>query len=130
LFGLQQLVYFGSNYNALSQKILSYCINHGQLKCFSYAITGINITYDVMQWFRLRKANLFYYKYVYDEDGSNNGLDAVHLLYCAAYVNFQKIWKSNPPKTVMGFNSIHKKFIEQTDFDLENDKMRLLPKSS
>eukprot|EP01084_Bolivina_argentea_P259302 437490_1 len=127
IFGLKQLSYFANNYCEQSQNILSYCIQYGQLECFSYAITGINISYDVMQWFRLRKVNLFYYKYIYDEQNEiNNGLNAIHLLYCKAYTQFYNIWKANPPKTVMGYSDIHKKFIKKTELDLENDELRLL----
>ncbi len=127
LFGLKDLLYFANNYNGHSQHILSYCIEYGQLHCFSYAITGINISYDVMQWFRMRKANLFYYKYIYDEQNDvNNGLNAVHLLYCRAYVKFQRVWQANPPETVMGYSAIHKTFVQQTELDLVNGDLRLL----
>eukprot|EP01083_Nonionella_stella_P278055 945442_1 len=106
VFGLRQLMYFADRYPTYSQSILSYCMQHGQLKCFSYAITGINITFDVMQWFRSRKANRFYYKHIC-HDPRWNGLDAMHVLYCLAYVKFHSIWESNPPETVMEYASIH-----------------------
>ena len=132
LFGLQQLVYFGETYPGLSQNILSYCIDNGQLKCYSYAITGINITMDVINWFRARKANLFYYKYIYnvDNNDNNNGLNAVHLLYCRAYQKFHQVWETDPPETVMGYSKIHKTFMKQTELDFENDDLRLLPRPS
>ena len=127
IFGLRQLVYFGETYPGLSHNVLSYCMDNGQLKCYSYAITGINITYDCMQWFRTRKANLFYYKYIYNENSDiNNGLNAVYLLYCKAFRKFHQIWERNPPESVMGYSQIHKKFINQMELDFENDDLRLL----
>ena len=126
LFGLQQLLYFGTTFPAQSQEILSYCMQFGQLKCYSYAITGINISYDVMTWFRLRKANLFYFKYLYNDYHGSNGLDAVHLLYCKAFVEFHKIWQSAPPETIMGYGEVHKKFIDRMEVDLKNDDLRPL----
>merc|ERR1739842_42317 len=112
---------------------LSYCMQHGPLKCYSFAITGINITYDVRQWFLTRRVAPFYYKYIHDQQqtmaaddddeqktvDANSiaeqvkaaGIDAVHLLYCRAFVNFHQIWAADPPETVMGYSEVHKKFM-------------------
>ena len=113
-----------------SRDMLSYCIGHGPIKSYSYAITGINITFDVMQWFRTRRAAPFYYKYVHDGlDAGRPGLDAVHLLYCRAFVDFHRIWESDPPETVMGFSEIHKKFMLRMDQQFQKNQVTPLPLS-
>ena len=126
LLGLRQMVYFGTKHNEESRRMLSYCLQCGPLQCYSFSITGISITFDVIQWFRTRKSALFYYQFINDHDAEHSGLDAVHSLYCRAFVEFHQLWKSNPPETVMGYSQIHKTFIERMDVMFERNEMTVL----
>lgn len=125
--GLRQMVYFGTNYQDHSRRLLSYCFQFGQMKCYSFAITGISITFDVMNWFRTRRAAPFFYRCIENGNSEFKHFDAVHLLYCRSFVEFHRIWESNPPETVMGYSLIHDAFIKQMEEKFDRNEVAVIP---
>jgi len=115
VLGLENLVYFAETYPKSARSVL---FDSMKPNWFPFAITGINITYDL---FKLTKANkINYYYYLHGAD-----LRSFQRLYCLTFVLFNDEWHTLQPKTIMEFSRIHEPFLSQLKATLQDSPQSL-----
>lgn len=132
IFSIDQMSFFSHHFSSYSSAILKYCMTIGPLHCFSYAITGIAMSADILRFFNSRKCEKFFYLHLFHGrcvDDYQCRMNTLHILYCIAYVRFAKLWKEIQPPTIMEYQRVHSRFLEQFQYDFVNDKVKLLSKS-
>jgi len=114
LLGLQQLIEFSRAYPSRARAILHDSVSHRNW--FSFAITGLNLTADLVRLTGERKLNQWYYQY-----GATR--QSAAQLYAVMFVRFNAAWaKANPPN-VMSFQEIHTAFLTQLERDAANGQL-------
>ncbi|OQR77654.1 ELMO domain-containing protein 1-like [Tropilaelaps mercedesae] len=107
MLGLDQLVFFVTQYNSLARHVLSRSLH--PTSGYSFAIVGINLT-DLI--FRLlRKGQLK--THLYNAMRTVVGMEDFHKLYCYVFVEFDRLWLAEKPQDIMEFGRIRNKFEEQ-----------------
>jgi len=119
VLGLQQLIEFSRLYPARARAILSDSASHRNW--FSYAITGLNLTADLVQLTRARKFNGWFHQF-----GATRQT-AAHL-YAIMFVRFNKAWTVANPRDVMSFQEIHTAFLAQLEADAAKGLLQPLPR--
>ena len=103
--GLFNLVAFASTCGLDAGRLLADCNRNG-LRWYSFAITGINLTADLIQLTRERVLDQYYFKY-------GASVQSFNALYCAFFVRFNEAWTKANPMSVMEFSHIHDTFLQE-----------------
>lgn len=80
------------------------------LKWFGFAITGINLTADLVALAKDHTLDAYFYAY-----GANWA--SWHALYCTFFVKFDEFWQEAKPENVMSYSTVHSAFL--SSFALE-----------
>ena len=107
ILGLRNLMEFGRACPIQANLIMrrSHEENQG-LKWFGLAITGINLTSDLVRLSQNHELDAFYFTY-----GANWA--SWHALYSTMLIKFDELWQEVKPESVMAFSSIHSSFLHQ-----------------
>ena len=105
LLGLHNLVAFASTCGLDAGRLLADCNSNG-LRWYSFAITGINLTADLIQLTRERALDQYYFRY-------GASVQSFSALYCTFFVRFSEAWASANPMSVMEFSHIHSVFLKE-----------------
>ena len=103
--GLYNLVAFADTCGLDANRLLADCNRNG-LRWYSFAITGINLTADLVQLTRERVLDRYYFAH-----GATT--QSFNALYCAVFVRFNEAWTRAAPMTVMEFSHIHDAFLAE-----------------
>ena len=101
--GLHNLVAFATTCGLDANRLLADCNRNG-LRWYSFAITGINLTADLIQLTRERVLDRYYFRYGATRQSFN-------ALYCTFFVRFNEAWTRAAPMSVMEFSHIHDAFL-------------------
>ncbi|KAH9628887.1 hypothetical protein HF086_017816 [Spodoptera exigua] len=104
LLGLENLLYFATEYPQVSSHVLSHSLHpkYG----YTYAIVGINIT--SMAYYLLKDGSAKTYMFNAKQNLPNVNL--FHKFYCYLFYEFDKMWIESKPANIMEFSDIFKKF--------------------
>ncbi|XP_071445021.1 ELMO domain-containing protein 2 [Hetaerina americana] len=104
LLGLENLLFFASEYPKVAQHVLSHSKhpNYG----FVYAVVGINIT--SMAYYLLRNGTAK--THVYNACSCVPTLKLFHTMYSYLFFEFDKFWINEKPKNVMQFSIVRDKY--------------------
>ncbi|CAG9795240.1 unnamed protein product [Diatraea saccharalis] len=104
VLGLENLLYFASEYPQASSHVLSHSLHpkYG----YTYAIVGINIT--SMAYYLLQDGSAKTYMFNAKQHMPNVNL--FHRFYCYLFYEFDKMWIEAKPENIMEFSIIFKKF--------------------
>lgn len=103
ILGLENLVYFVTQYQPYAQKLLSHS-KHPKYG-YSYAIVGINISF--MTYTLLKDGHLKTHMY---NSVHELNMDDFHNTYCYLFFEFDKFWLSNEPRDIMEFSRLQDLF--------------------
>lgn len=104
LLGLDNLLYFATEYNAAARHVLSHSMHpsHG----YTFAIVGINLTSMAYNLLVNGAAKTHFYnlstQYV--------SLKHFHRFYCYLFYEFDKFWLDCEPSSLMDFSNIYSRF--------------------
>lgn len=104
LLGLDNLVFFATEYTDIARHVLSH--SHHPEYGYSFAIVGINLT--SLLYHLLMKGNLK--SHMYNAVCERPQLDHFHRAYCYVFFEFDNMWLTEKPSDVMEFNRIRDKF--------------------
>ncbi|XP_028966757.1 ELMO domain-containing protein 2 [Galendromus occidentalis] len=104
MLGLDNLVFFVTQYNNLARHVLSRSLHpkYG----YSFAIVGINLTHLIHNLLRQGKLKT----HLYNAMRAVVGIEDLHKLYCYVFVEFDRLWLAEKPRDVMEFGRIRDKF--------------------
>ncbi|CAB3238869.1 unnamed protein product [Arctia plantaginis] len=104
LLGLENLLFFATNYLQVSRHVLSHSLHptYG----YTYAIVGINIT--SMAYYLLKDGSAK--TYMFNAKQSLPSINLFHKFYCYLFYEFDKMWIESKPQNIMEFSMIFKKF--------------------
>ncbi|XP_006819118.1 ELMO domain-containing protein 2-like [Saccoglossus kowalevskii] len=104
MLGLNNLLFFSSQFNAEAKQTLSH--SHHPKFGYSFAIVGINITN--MAYTLMLNGTLRVHFYNLKQDMPN--MTDFHRVYCYLLFEFDKFWLQSKPKDVMEFSRLRDKF--------------------
>ncbi|XP_022656973.1 ELMO domain-containing protein 2-like isoform X2 [Varroa jacobsoni] len=107
MLGLDQLVFFVTQYNSLARHVLNRSL-HPKFG-YSFAIVGINLTDLIFRLLRQGKLKT----HLYNAMRTVVGMEDFHKLYCYVFVEFDRLWLAEKPRDIMEFGRIRDKFEEQ-----------------
>ncbi|XP_037924732.1 ELMO domain-containing protein 2 [Hermetia illucens] len=104
LLGLENLLFFSSEYNSAARHVLSHSHhpNHG----YTFAIVGINLTSMAYRLVKAGKAKTHFYNITRRAPR----IEHFHKFYCYLFFEFDRFWISSKPKSIMDFSIIQEKF--------------------
>ncbi|KAF9801094.1 hypothetical protein SFRURICE_019256 [Spodoptera frugiperda] len=104
LLGLENLLYFATEYPQVSSHVLSHSLHprYG----YTYAIVGINIT--SMAYYLLKDGSAK--TYMFNAKQYLPNVNLFHKFYCYLFYEFDKMWIESKPANIMEFSDIFKKF--------------------
>ncbi|CAH1647216.1 unnamed protein product [Spodoptera littoralis] len=104
LLGLENLLYFATEYPQVSSHVLSHSLHprYG----YTYAIVGINIT--SMAYYLLQDGSAK--TYMFNAKQCLPNVNLFHKFYCYLFYEFDKMWIESKPANIMEFSDIFKKF--------------------
>jgi hypothetical protein len=102
LLGLEQLLYFSTYDTDGARMALSN--SNAQVKWYSFAIVGINITGFLKELLVKGKLNAFLYSL------ENPSLESIHDFYSIVFIKFDKTWTESDARDIMDFGRIFKEF--------------------
>lgn len=115
LLGLDNLVFFASEYTEVARHVLSHS-QHPDYG-YSFAIVGINLT--SLLYHLLMKGKLK--SHIFNAVDERPHLDDFHRVYCYVYFEFDKFWLAEKPMDIMEFNRIRDKFEDRLTQMLAKD---------
>ncbi|GAB9466453.1 hypothetical protein Gpo141_00003828 [Globisporangium polare] len=108
VLSLVQLNHFSAKYPVEAQAALAES-NH-PTRWYPFSVTGINITGFMIELVRDRLVDFKLYSKAKDEaareDNVEQGVLALHELYCTLFTRFNKLWVDSNPRDVMAFPTI------------------------
>lgn len=119
LLGLENLLYFASNYTDAARHVLSHS-NHPNYG-YSFAIVGINLTKMAYHLLKDQVLKVHFYNVIKGSPEIND----FHYVYCYLFYEFDKFWLSEKPRDIMEFYRIRTKFEAFLLKRLENPKAKL-----
>lgn len=104
LLGLENLLYFATEYTLVSNHVLSHSLHpkYG----YTFAIVGINLT--SMAYYLLKDGSAKTYMFNYKQ--CLPSINLFHKFYCYLFYEFDKMWIESKPENMMEFSIIFKKF--------------------
>jgi len=116
LLGLENLLYFATNYNGPARHVLSHS-QHPQYG-YSFAIVGINLTsmaYEFLVKDTLRT-------HMYNVIQGRPSICHFHKVYVYLFYEFDQFWLNEKPKDIMEFNRIRDLFYQKITKTLKDPK--------
>ncbi|VVD01826.1 unnamed protein product [Leptidea sinapis] len=104
LLGLENLLYFATEYPQASTHVLSH--SHHPKYGYTFAIVGINLT--SMAYYLLKDGSAK--TYMFNSKISLPNINLFHRFYCYLFYEFDKMWIESKPENIMEFSIIFKKF--------------------
>lgn len=104
LLGLENLLYFATEYTRASNHVLSHSLHpkYG----YTFAIVGINLT--SMAYYLLKDGSAK--TYMFNCKQYLPSINLFHKFYCYLFYEFDKMWIESKPENMMEFSIIFKKF--------------------
>ncbi|XP_023946214.1 ELMO domain-containing protein 2 [Bicyclus anynana] len=104
LLGLENLLYFATEYRQASNHVLSHSLHpkYG----YTFAIVGINLT--SMAYYLLKDGSAK--TYMFNLKQHLPSINLFHKFYCYLFYEFDKMWIESKPENMMEFSIIFKKF--------------------
>ncbi|XP_041971007.1 ELMO domain-containing protein 2 [Aricia agestis] len=104
LLGLENLLFFATEYPQASSHVLSHSLHpkYG----YTFAIVGINLT--SMAYYLLKEGSAK--SYMFNARNYLPCIDLFHKFYCYLFYEFDKMWLESKPENIMEFPIIFKKF--------------------
>ncbi|XP_014370935.2 ELMO domain-containing protein 2 [Papilio machaon] len=104
MLGLDNLLFFASEYPEISSHVLSHSLHptYG----YTFAIVGINIT--SMAYYLLKDGSAK--TYMFNAKRCLPNIDLFHRFYCYLFYEFDKMWIESKPENIMEFSMIFRKF--------------------
>lgn len=122
ILGLDNLVFFASEYNGAARHLLSH--SHHPTHGYFLAIVGINLTSMAYHLLKSGVARTHFY------NQPRLSIETFHHFYCYLFFEFDRYWVECKPKSIMDFSWIQKKFEDNIRKLLASDscsfKMNLL----
>lgn len=114
LLGLENLLYFATEYEGPARHVLSHSYHpiHG----YAFAIVGINLTSMAYHLLRDGTAKT----HIYNAARSLPNIKTFHQFYCYLFYEFDRYWIASKPKNMMDFSIIKEKFEQSIRVALEN----------
>lgn len=103
LLGLENLLFFATEYKAPAAHVLSH--SHHPIYGYAFAIVGINLTSMAWQLLRDGSAKTYFYN-----AKSLPTLRNFHQFYCYLFYEFDQFWIDSKPTNIMEFSSIREKY--------------------
>ncbi|XP_050301983.1 ELMO domain-containing protein 2 [Anthonomus grandis grandis] len=116
LLGLENLLFFATEYKAPAQHVLSHSMHPQYGYCF--AIVGINLT--SMAWSMLRDGSAK--TYFYNTSRSLPAIRLFHSFYSYLFYEFDKFWVDSKPTDIMEFSAVRDKFEKNVRVSLQNPR--------
>jgi len=104
LLGLENLLFFSTEYKAAARHVLSHSL-HPQFG-YAFAIVGINLTSMTYNLLKDGTAKT----HLYNICKRMPDLRAFHLMYCYLFYEFDRFWIASKPQDMMQFSFIKEKF--------------------
>nr|SVE74349.1 EOG090X0AMT [Daphnia barbata] len=109
ILGLENLHFFAKNYQEVALQVLSHS-NHPK-HGYSFAIVGINLTHLAYTLWRDGTAKTHVYNICCHQlQMPGPTLLHFHRFYCYLFIEFDKLWMSEKPPTIMEFGRIRSQF--------------------
>lgn len=104
LLGLENLLYFATEYEGPAQHVLSHSYHpvHG----YAFAIVGINLTSMAYHLLKDGSAKT----HIFNASKNLPTLKTFHQLYCYLFYEFDRYWIDSKPSNMMDFSIIKEKF--------------------
>lgn len=104
VLGLDNLLFFASEYNDLAKNVLQHSLHpvHG----FAFAILGINITSMAYNMLLDESSKTHFFNVSHRMPS----IDTFHHFYCYLFVEFDKFWIKSKPNDIMDFLNVRQKF--------------------
>lgn len=104
LLGLENLLYFASEYSLAASHVLSH--SHHPQYGYTFAVVGINLTSMAYHLLKNGPAKTYMYNYKH----SFIDISLFHKMYCYLFYEFDKLWMESKPKNMMEFSVIFEQF--------------------
>ncbi|CAG9770011.1 unnamed protein product [Ceutorhynchus assimilis] len=117
MLGLENLLFFATEYKAPAQHVLSHSMHPTYGYCF--AIVGINLTSMALSLLRDGSAKT----YLYNASRSLPTIRLFHYFYSFLFYEFDRFWMECKPKDIMEFSSVRDKFEKNLRNSLLNSRM-------
>lgn len=104
LLGLENLLFFATEYRTPAQHVLSH--SHHPVHGYCFAIVGINLT--SLAWVLLRDGSAK--TYIYNISKCLPSVRLFHQFYSYLFYQFDRFWLESKPKDIMEFSNIKSKF--------------------
>jgi len=114
ILGLDNLLYFASEYSCVARHVLSH--SHHPSYGYSFAIVGINLTSIAYNLLMAGSLKVHLFNYVKGKSDVRH----FHQVYSYLFYEFDKFWLSEKPKDIMEFNKIREKFLLKIQIALQN----------
>ncbi|XP_030754901.1 ELMO domain-containing protein 2 [Sitophilus oryzae] len=116
LLGLENLLYFSTEYKSSAHHVLSHSFHPTYGYCF--AIVGINLT--SMAWSLLRDGSAK--TYFYNTSKSLPTIRLFHSFYSYLFYEFDRFWVESKPRDIMEFSNVKNKFEQKIRTLLQNPR--------
>ncbi|KAJ8956373.1 hypothetical protein NQ318_015111 [Aromia moschata] len=114
MLGLENLLFFATEYRAPAQHVLSH--SHHPAYGYCFAIVGINLT--SMAWLLLRDGTAK--TYVYNTSKTLPTIGVFHQFYSYLFYEFDRFWLESKPLDIMEFSSIKDRFEKNIRVSLQD----------
>ncbi|KAJ8980383.1 hypothetical protein NQ317_009377 [Molorchus minor] len=104
LLGLENLLFFATEYRSPAQHVLSH--SRHPIYGYCFAIVGINLT--SMAWLLLRDGTAK--TYIYNTSKSLPSIRLFHQFYSYLFYEFDRFWLECKPRDIMEFSTIKDRF--------------------
>ncbi|XP_065335907.1 ELMO domain-containing protein 1 [Cloeon dipterum] len=104
MLGLENLLFFATDYNKAARQVLSH--SHHPTYGYCFAIVGINLTSMAYHMLKDGSAKTHIFNISY----SLPNMRLFHQLYCYLFYEFDRFWMEEKPRDIMEFNPIRDKF--------------------
>lgn len=119
ILGLENLLYFATEYPGTSRHVLSH--SHHPRYGYTFAIVGINLT---SMAYRLVKSGAVQ-SHFYNAVKRYPTLQTFHQFYCYLFFEFDLYWMESKPESIMEFSFIQEKFERNIRKTANSDKCLL-----
>jgi hypothetical protein len=104
VLGLRNLIEFARCCPILANLIIKHCQESGPLKWFAFAITGINLTADLVKLAQSHALDAYFYTY-------GASWSSFHALYATIFVKWDEEWEREKPENIMSYPIVHARFL-------------------
>ncbi|XP_018567429.1 ELMO domain-containing protein 2 [Anoplophora glabripennis] len=114
MLGLENLLFFATEFKAPAQHVLSH--SHHPVYGYCFAIVGINLTSLAWQMLKDGSAKT----YVYNTSKSLPSIRLFHQFYSYLFYEFDRFWLECKPRDIMEFSSIKDRFENNIRMSLQD----------